>query len=50
MRPHPSSPAPHGLHTLSAWGERTLIDGKRERINPRVLRQKLRGKLGLAPS
>ena len=50
MRPDPSSPAPHGLHTLSAWGERTLIDGKRERINPRVLRQKLRGKLGLAPS
>lgn len=32
---------PHGLHTLNAWGERTLIDGKRHGINPLVLRRNL---------
>jgi hypothetical protein len=33
---------PAGWHTLSAWGERTLIDGKRDVVNPLVLRRKLR--------
>ncbi|MDR3532672.1 MAG: hypothetical protein P4L90_19230 [Rhodopila sp.] len=47
LRPQPASPASHGLHTLSAWGNRTLIDGKREWINPWVVRHKIRRKLGL---
>jgi len=47
MRPYPTGPAPHGLHTLSAWGERTLIDGKRQHINPWVLRHKIQRKLGI---
>ena len=28
--PDPHGPYPHGLHTLSAFGTRTLVDGKRE--------------------
>lgn len=28
---------PDGLHTLNAWGTRTLVDGKRHAINPLVL-------------
>jgi hypothetical protein len=46
LRPAPGAPAPDGLHTLSAWGQRTLIDGKRLWINPAVLRHKLRKRLG----
>jgi hypothetical protein len=42
LGPIPGSPYPDGLHTLSAAGSRTLIDGKRlvftpERISRRVL-------------
>jgi hypothetical protein len=31
LRPDPAGPYPRGLHTLSAWGKRTLVDGKRYR-------------------
>lgn len=41
IAPDPSGPCPDGLHTLSAWGDRTLIDGKRMGVNPVVLRRKL---------
>jgi hypothetical protein len=33
IRPAPDWPAPHGVHTLSAWGDRTLIDAKRESLS-----------------
>jgi hypothetical protein len=49
IRPHSGSLTPDGLHTLSAWGERTLIDGKRHWANPWVLRFKARRRLGLVP-
>jgi hypothetical protein len=32
---------PHGLHTISAWGNRVLVDGKRLIFNPVVLRRKI---------
>jgi hypothetical protein len=41
LRPQPGGPNPDGLHTLSAWGERTLVDGCRYRLNPIALRRKL---------
>ena len=34
VAPDRRGPYPHGLHTLSAWGQRTLIDGKRRRFIP----------------
>jgi hypothetical protein len=45
LRPLPGTPAPDGLHHLGAWGERTLIDGKREWINPWVVRYRFGRKL-----
>ncbi|MGH8082228.1 MAG: glucosamine inositolphosphorylceramide transferase family protein [Lysobacter sp.] len=42
IRPDPRGRNPHGLHTLSAWGERTLVDGKRYVFNLHELRRKLR--------
>jgi hypothetical protein len=30
LRPDPTSTHRHGLHTVSAWGDRTLVDGKRK--------------------
>lgn len=30
LQPDPGSTYRHGVHTVSAWGERTLIDGKRK--------------------
>jgi glycosyltransferase involved in cell wall biosynthesis len=36
---------PHGLHTLNAWGERTLVDGKRHGVKRLVLWRKLRQRL-----
>jgi len=48
VSPAPDWPAPHGLHTLSAFGDRTLLDAKREvpslaaaavRIRARVARR-----------
>lgn len=42
ITPDPLGPCPDGLHTVSAWGQRTLIDGKSLGLNPLVLRRKLR--------
>lgn len=41
IEPDRNGPLPDGLHTLSAWGDRTLVDGKRMIFNPRVLMRKL---------
>ena len=43
--PDPQGRNPHGLHTLSAWGERTLVDGKRMVFNRHEWMRKLRRKL-----
>jgi hypothetical protein len=40
IRPCLNTRNPHGLHTLSAWGDRTLVDAKREWMNPWVMRYK----------
>ncbi|MBI4742488.1 MAG: glycosyltransferase [Betaproteobacteria bacterium] len=45
LSPDAAGPCPHGLHTLSAWGERTLVDGKRHGLNPVVLARKIRQRL-----
>ncbi|HYD99210.1 MAG TPA: hypothetical protein VEH84_07495 [Alphaproteobacteria bacterium] len=37
LQPDPASPYPDGLHTLSAWRGRTLVDGKRLALEPRDL-------------
>lgn len=37
---------PDGLHTVSAWGDRTLIDGKRLVFNPQAVWRKLRRRWG----
>ena len=41
IAPDAHGPLPSGLHTLSAWGERTLVDGKRMTLNPVALARKL---------
>ncbi len=38
-------PYPDGLHTLSAWGDRTLIDAKRHGFVPAAFARRLRGRL-----
>lgn len=40
---------PHGMHTISAWGNRTLVDAKIERMNPVAWMRKLRERVGLSP-
>lgn len=45
-RPDPRGRNPHGLHTVSAWGQRTLVDGKRYVLNPQELARKLRRRCG----
>ncbi|WP_051378497.1 glucosamine inositolphosphorylceramide transferase family protein [Derxia gummosa] len=40
-KPEPDDANPDGLHTVSAWGRFTLVDGKRMVVNPVVLRRKL---------
>jgi hypothetical protein len=45
LAPGRGLPYPHGLHTLSAWGERTLIDAKRESFVPAAFARRLRGRL-----
>ncbi len=42
----PHSHLPHGMHTVSAWGDRTLVDAKIERMNPVNLLRKVRERLG----
>jgi len=52
LGPDPHGVNPHGLHTVSAWGGRTLIDGKRHQLNlldlQRKLVDRLRGERKLA--
>lgn len=48
IEPDAHGACPDGLHTLSAWGGRTLIDGKRMVVNPRVLARKLARRLPAA--
>ncbi|ALN57812.1 hypothetical protein GLE_2463 [Lysobacter enzymogenes] len=47
-RPDPRGRNPHGLHTVSAWGARTLVDGKRYVFNLHELGRKLRRRYGAA--
>lgn len=53
IAPDPRGLNPHGLHTLSAWGGRALVDGKRYQVNfielARKLRRRLPGGRALAP-
>ena len=42
LRPSPGTPYPHGLHTLSAAGRRTLIDGNIRRFVPDAARSRAR--------
>ena len=46
LTPDAQGACPHGLHTLNAWGERTLVDGKRHGVNPVALWRQLRLRLG----
>ncbi|WP_085318247.1 glucosamine inositolphosphorylceramide transferase family protein [Derxia lacustris] len=39
-QPDPFGANPDGLHTVSAWGRFTLVDGKRMVLNPVVLKRK----------
>lgn len=43
VAPDPAGPFPDGLHTLSAFGGLTLLDGKRRAIVPAELRRALAG-------
>jgi hypothetical protein len=45
LRPDPAGPCPHGLHTLTRFGQGFLVDGKREH---RSLRRWLTGLRSLA--
>jgi hypothetical protein len=45
LRPDPRGAYPHGLHTLSVWGDRLLIDGKRWQRGPQLLVDKIRRRL-----
>ncbi|MCB1884522.1 MAG: hypothetical protein KDG89_11095 [Geminicoccaceae bacterium] len=48
IAPDGSGPYRHGAHTLSAWGERTLIDAKRHGMVPAALWRRVRGRLAPA--
>jgi hypothetical protein len=50
VEPYAKSPYRHGLHTLSACGARTVIDGKCYRFIPHEFRRVLRRMIGRAPS
>jgi len=43
----PGAHLPHGVHTLSAWDQRTLVDAKIERMNLVSWMRKLRERIGL---
>ncbi len=45
LDPDPSGPCPDGLHSLVAAGQRTIVDGKRERRSLRALCANLRALL-----
>jgi hypothetical protein len=46
LNPDRHGPCPHGLHTINAWGSRTLVDGKRHVFSPTLGWLKLRRRLG----
>jgi len=46
LEPFRDSPYPDGLHTLSAAGSITVLDGKRMAFLPRLSSRRLRHKLG----
>jgi hypothetical protein len=46
VEPDPQGPYPEGLHTVSAAGDLTLVDGKRSRFHRAALARALRNKLG----
>lgn len=48
--PDPHGDCPHGLHTLTAWGDVTLVDGKRHGLNLRALWRKLLRRRRLQPA
>jgi glycosyltransferase involved in cell wall biosynthesis len=48
LEPDPKAHLPHGMHTLSAWGDRTLVDAKIERMNVVSWVRKLRQRMGLS--
>jgi hypothetical protein len=53
LRPDPAGPCPHGLHTLSAAGGLTLVDGKRREVVPASIAaalSRVAGRLGRAVS
>jgi hypothetical protein len=41
LLPDPAGAAPDGLHTLNAWGDRTLVDGKSWHFSSVALKRKL---------
>ncbi len=41
LDPDPNGPFADGLHTVSAWGQRTLLDGKRHVFSPVTVWRKL---------
>jgi hypothetical protein len=45
LKPDPHGPCPDGLHTVNAWGKRTLVDGKRHVFSPALGWLKLRRRL-----
>jgi hypothetical protein len=45
LAPGPGWPYPDGLHTLTAWGSRTLIDAKRHGFVPAAFRRRLAARL-----
>ncbi len=47
--PDPQGICPNGMHTLNAWGSRTLIDGKRTVFSPSALWLKTRKRMGWRP-
>lgn len=50
VAPYADSPYPDGLHTLSAWGERTLIDAKRWAFVPAAFARRFRRGAGVLVS
>lgn len=49
VKARPDWPNPHGLHTLSACGDRTLLDAKRVALSGAGLHAKLQRLMGAAP-
>lgn len=51
LAPQPDGPCPDGLHTLNAWGQRTLVDGKAWHFSWRAVWHKARRRvLGASPA